>query len=619
MKYGMGDLLIDTGRQSVSRAGTTLTLPKLSYELLLVLVRAAPDVVSVDRLMQDVWPGLVVSPETVGKRVTLLREALGENSQSPRYIATLRGRGYQVIADVAVNSVPEEPPAPPTSKTANPGETASVQPPRVLNTAYLIAAALLFVGIAAITWTFWPGHPPSSSVQKPSLSAPDRSIAVLPFLDMSEAKDQEYFADGMTEAIIDLLTKIPELRVPARTSSFYFKGKAANVSDIARELKVVHILEGSVRKSGNRLRVTAQLIRADSGYHVWSETYDRNPDDIFEVQDEIAAQVAQAMQLRLLDGAVTRHRATPNPEAYGLLLQGRFLGRRNNQQDRERSIDLYRRAIEIDPTYALAWAWLSTGYTVQVLSGWSPPAPGYAHAREAAQRAIDLQPNLADGHSALGHVLEACDWDWAEAKKEYQRALALDPRNVRALNLIGHVAMDEGRLEEAIHLYRAATLSDPLSPGAQGGLAYSLWASGRLAEAEPVYTRLAALNESDAPAWLGLLMVERGEEGGLEEIELDRNEAVRLMLLSMANHRLARQSQSDQALVELTKKYPNSATKIAQSHAYRGEIDEAFRWADKAYAAHDKDLMWLKTHVGLRDLPRDARYTALLRKMNLPD
>src|ERR1700683_2319726 len=556
MKYGMGDLVVDTGRQSVIRAGAPIALPKLSYELLLVLMRAAPDVVTVDKLMREVWPGLVVSPETVSKRVTLLREALGEDSQAPRYIATLRGRGYQIVTEVTIENQTEVQAAPPTLEAANPS---IVQAPRrpVRGRAYLIVGALLVVSVAAVAWQYWARHPRSASAADISLPAPGRSVAVLPFLDMSEAKDQEYFADGMTEAIIDLLTKIPELRVPARTSSFYFKGKPANVSDIGRELRVAHVLEGSVRKSGNRLRITAQLIRTDNGYHVWSETYDRNADDIFEVQDEIAAQVAQAMQLRLLDSAKSRQQAPPNLEAYALLLEGRFFGRRNNQQDRERSIDLYRRATEIDPSYALAWAWLSTGYTVQTLSGWSPPAPGYARARAAALRAIELNPDLADGHGALGQVLESCDWDWARAKTEYQRAFALDPRNVRILNLSGHLAMDEGRLDDAIHFYREAGISDPLSPAAQGGLAYSLWASRNLADAELVESHLAALSQSDAPAWLGLLMIERGEEGGLEEIGRDQNEMVRLMTLSMANHRLARQSQSDQALEEFKKKYPN--------------------------------------------------------------
>jgi tetratricopeptide (TPR) repeat protein len=240
-------------------------------------------------------------------------------------------------------------------------------------------------------------------------------------------------------------------------------------------------------------------------------------------------------------------------------------------------------------------------------------------ARAAALRAIELNPDLADGHGALGQVLESCDWDWTGAKTEYQRALALDPRNVRILNLSGHLAMDEGRLEDAIHFYREAVVSDPFSPGAQSGLAYSLWAIGKLADAELIYTHPSALTQSDAPAWLGLLMIERGEEGGLEEINRDQNEMVRLMTLSMANHRLARQSQSDQALAELIKKYPNSAARIAQTVAYRNEFDEAFKWTEKAFTAHDKDLLWVKVHVGLRNLPHDARLTALLRKMNLPE
>jgi adenylate cyclase len=618
MKYRMGDLAVDTGRQSVTRGAVPIALPKLSYDLLLVLMRVAPDVVTVDHLMREVWPGLVVSPETVSKRVTLLREALGEDTQAPRYIATLRGRGYQVIALVTLENPADAHAAPQTPEAVTPAPT-QVTRRSVRNRVYLPVAAILIVSVPTAAWQYWVRHrssTPAVDLPQPALSP---SIAVLPFLDMSETKDQEYFADGMTEAIIDLLTRIPELRVPARTSSFYFKGKSATVSEIGRELKVAHVLEGSIRKSGNRLRITAQLIRTDNGYHIWSETYDRNPDDIFEVQDQIAAQVARAMRLRLLNSATPRLRSTSNAEAYGLLLQGRFFGRRNDQQDRERSIDLYRRAIEIDPSYALAWAWLSTGYTVQAVSRWSPPEPTYSRARDAAVRALELSPDLADGHGALGQILEIHDWDWTGAKKEYERALALDSHNVRILNLNAHLAMVEGRLVDAVHFYREATISDPMSPGAQDGLAYSLWADGKPADAELVYAGQLPLSEYDSPAWLGLLMIERGERAGLETINKDRDELAKLTALSMANYRLARRTESDEALAHLIKKYPNSATKIAQALAYRSEFDEAFKWAEKAYAARDKDLLWVKVHIGLRSMPHDARWVALLRKMNLEE
>jgi TolB-like protein/DNA-binding winged helix-turn-helix (wHTH) protein len=616
MKYGMGDLVIDTGRQSVSRAGAPIPLPKLSYDLLLVLIRAAPNVVTGDQLMREVWPGLVVSPETVSKRVTLLRDSLGEDSHAPRYITTLRGRGYKIVAEVVLQVAPDVQAAPTPDVT---GVPAVLNGRSVRKEAFLVVAAALLVIVMTVTWRYWVARPPLRVVETSPQPAPSRSIAVLPFLDMSEAKDEEYFADGMTEAIIDLLAKVPDLRVPARTSSFYFKSKAATVSEIGQQLNVAHVLEGSVRKSGTRLRITAQLIRADNGYHIWSETYDRNASDIFDVQDEIAAQVAQSMQLRLLDSPTPHLRTTSNADAYGLLLQGRFFGRRNNRQDRERSIDLYRRAIEIDPSYALAWAWLSTGYTVQALSRWSPPEPTFARAREAAARATELDPNLADGHGAIGQILEVHDWDFAGAKKEYERALALDSHNVRILNLNAHLAMDEGRLNDALHFYREATISDPLSPAAQDGVAYSLWATGKSTDAESVYAREGSLSQSDSPAWLGLLMIELGDKGGLEVINKDHDEVAKLVALSMANYRLARRNESDAELAELIKSHPDSATRIAQILAYRGEFDEAFKWTDKAYAAHEKDLLWVKVHVGLRNLPHDARWVGLLQKMNLPE
>jgi adenylate cyclase len=352
---------------------------------------------------------------------------------------------------------------------------------------------------------------------------------------------------------------------------------------------------------------------------VWSETYDRNQNDIFDVQDQIAAQVARSMQLRLIGSTTQQARTTSNAEAYSLLLQGRFFGRRNNQSDRERSIDLYRRAIEIDPSYALAWAWLSTGYTVQALSKWSAPEPTYARAREAAARAIELDPELADGHGAIGQILESHDWDFAGAKKEYQRALALDSHNVRILNLNAHLAMDEGRLDDALDFYRRATISDPFSPSAQDGVAYTLWAVGKPREAESVYVHEGSLSQSGSPAWLGLLMIERGEKSGLETIDKDQDPVVRLMALSMANYQLGQRTESDGALADLIKTFPDSYAGIAQVLAYRREFDEAFKWTEKAYTVHDKGLLWIKVHVGLRNLPHDARWVELLHKMNLPE
>ena len=235
---------------------------------------------------------------------------------------------------------------------------------------------------------------------------------MLPFADMSAGKDQEYFADGLSEELLNLLAKLPELRVIGRTSSFQFKGRNEDLRVIGEKLNVAHILEGSVRKSGEKVRITAQLIRAADGSHLWSETYDRTLDDIFVVQDDIAGEVVKALKLTLLGTtSVTRSRPVDS-EAYNLALQGRFFLDRRGREDLERSVDYFRRSRERDPDYAPAWAGLSQAYARQADNGYVPAADGYRQAREAAEKALALDPQLADAHLAMGWIHNSYDWDW---------------------------------------------------------------------------------------------------------------------------------------------------------------------------------------------------------------
>jgi TolB-like protein len=255
---------------------------------------------------------------------------------------------------------------------------------------------------------------------------PEKSVAVLPFVDMSEKKDQEYFSDGLSEELIDMLTKMPELRVPARTSSFYFKGKQTTVAEIAKSLGVANVLEGSVRKSGNTLRITAQLIRVDSGYHVWSETYDRQLDDIFKIQDEIAGAVVKALKVSLLEGGVTRTTPTSNTEAYTLYLQGQAIGKNAAQSaDVERAIDHLQRALKLDPVFARAWAALA-GWRIFNYSYFTNGNYQQAlnEARYAAEQALKLDPNLSDAHAAMSDVY-SLEGNWMAADAEINKAITL--------------------------------------------------------------------------------------------------------------------------------------------------------------------------------------------------
>ncbi len=280
----------------------------------------------------------------------------------------------------------------------------------------------------------------ASSAEAP-VQAAAKSIAVLPFADMSAGKDQEYFADGLSEELLNLLAKLPELRVIGRTSSFQFKGRNEDLRVIGEKLNVAHILEGSVRKSGEKVRITAQLIRAADGSHLWSETYDRTLDDIFVVQDDIAGEVVKALKVTLLGTALTTRSKPQDSEAYNLALQGRFFLDRRGQKDLERAVEYFRRSRERDPDYAPAWAGLSQAYARQADGGLVPAADGYRRAREAAEKALALDPQLADAHLAMGWIHSSYDWDWAAADASFRKALDLEPGSAQALRHAGIQAL----------------------------------------------------------------------------------------------------------------------------------------------------------------------------------
>jgi len=446
-----------------------------------------------------------------------------------------------------------------------------------------------------------------------------RSIAVLPFVNMSGDAGNEYFADGLSEELLNLLVKLPELRVAARTSAFKFKGEKIDVKDVAQKLNVAHILEGSVRKSGNKVRITAQLIKAADGYHLWSETYDRTLDDIFVVQDDIAGEVVKALKLTLLGStSVTRSRPV-DPEAYNLALQGRFFV----EHDLQRSVDYFRRARERDPDYAPAWAGLSQAYAYQAAFGYAPVADGFRRAREAAEKALALDPQLVDAHLAMGWIQLVHDWDWEGADASFRTALDLEPGNAQALRRVAGQASILGRWSEAIDLANKAIERDPLRPGSYSNLGLNLLTVNRDIEAEAAFRKTLELDPDGASQHLMLgraLLLQGKTDAALQETQQETDEGWRLSGLSLAFHALGRRGESDAALAALKEKYADdSAYQIAEAHAFRGEVDLAFEWLERAYDQRDGGVTEIKGDRLMRGLIGDPRYKAFLRKLKLPE
>jgi TolB-like protein/Tfp pilus assembly protein PilF len=487
------------------------------------------------------------------------------------------------------------------------------------------AAIVISVGVAvAFGVHFWSqSHKAAPPAAAPEIT--DKSIAVLPFVDMSEKKDQEYFSDGLSEELIDMLTKVPELRVPARTSSFYFKGKQATVPEIAKALGVADVLEGSVRKSGNRLRITVQLVRADNGYHLWSETYDRQLDDIFKVQDEIAGAVVKVLKVSLLEGQTPRVAPTTNTEAYTLYLQGRSFWQRHSAADNKKAADYLRHALELDRMFAPAWAVLAV--VVQddfVIYSTSSYQKARAEAFPAAEQALKLDPRLSDAHLAMAQILHDLDFDFEGARTEINQAVALDPGNSGAYRVAADLALTEGRLEEGRRFAQQAVMRDPLAVGNYLALGDAALLSGRLTDAEAAWRKALELNATAEGIHyrLGEMLILRGEPtAALAEMERNPDEPWRVAGLPLALDALGRRSEADRALaVALEKIAVIGPYQIAVIYAHRNDVDRAFHWLDRAYQERDGALaLYVKADPMLSNLRHDPRNEALLRKMKLPE
>jgi TolB-like protein/Flp pilus assembly protein TadD len=484
----------------------------------------------------------------------------------------------------------------------------------------VVAATVIGVGAAvAIGVHFWPQS--RGRAQSPAVvGITDKSIAVLPFSDMSEKKDQEYFADGMAEEIIDLLVKIPGLKVISRTSSFQFKGKTEDLHSIGTQLGVAYVLQGSVRKSGDRLRVTAQLINAKDGAHLWSQTYDRGLSDVLKMQDEIAVSLVRALQIEVGADIVFRP-ALHNAEAYTLYLQGRHARDRFDQEGEEQAIADFERVLELDPSFAPAEFGLESAYYILGLYGFMPPPIAFEKARLAAERALKLDPNFAIAHAQLGEIYRTYDWDWAAAERELKQALVLAPVDGSILFYVAGQSLSTGRWDEAVKQVNAVLAQDPLNQAAYWNLSLSQSRRGRLEEAETAARRAleVAPTAPFAHYILGNALLDRNQsDAALTEFSKETVDGARLGGSAMAYFALGSKADSDAALRQTINSHASRPFLIARVYGFRGEPEEALKWLERAYAQKDTTLTIIKGDRAFRKIEGDPRYKAFLRKMNLP-
>ena len=454
-------------------------------------------------------------------------------------------------------------------------------------------------------------------------AASDKSIAVLPFTDMSEKKDQEYFADGMAEEILNLLAKVPRLTAVSRTSSFQFKGRNVDVKTIGSTLGVRYVVEGSIRKSNDRMRITAQLIDTRDGSQRWSQIYDESVGDAFKVQDEIAASLVRALELAVGAGEMPTRLSPKNPVAYDLYLRGQQAFDRYNRDGFEQAADLYTQALDLDPSFAQAASALADVQLFMAQWGYVATKIGYERARQAAELALKLDPRLAGPHRTLSGVYSQYDWDWPGALRESQRALALEPRDPRSPLFSGLYFLTQGRLDEAVSQFNAASRLDPLNPTVQFNLGWGQFWSGHLPEAEESFRRALQISPTyeSVHYYLGHVLLARGDlAGAFTEMQHESDEESRLAGVASVQFAMGHRKESDTVLTQLIKRSADGwASGIASVYALRNEPDAAFEWLERAYAQKDEDLYIIKSDPLYRNVARDPRYAAFLRKMKLPE
>jgi TolB-like protein len=520
-------------------------------------------------------------------------------------------------------------PAAPSPQPRNATAPAAIRGDRRL----LIGAAFAVLALAVVAWIrLWlpavtSAPPVTAAILSPTattapVTIPEKSIAVLPFVDMSEKKDQEYFSDGLAEELLDLLAQVPDLRVAARTSSFFFKGKAEDVAAIGQKLRVAHVLEGSVRKASGTIRVTAQLIRADNGYHIWSKTYDRDVKDIFKVQDEISGAVVDALKVQLLSSRpLTSRHQTDNTEAYSQYLLGNQLRLRDTPESNEQARAAYQKAIALDPNYAAAYSGLADAeWRLADMRTNNPD--DYARASAAAEKAIALAPDAPEGYWARGQLRYVYYYDWSGAQADYQKALALDPAFGPAGVDYALLLATLGKVPEGIEALHRVIARDPLSGPAWRRLAGLLMDSGRITEVPEAIARIRAISgDTDAKMFSGeFALIEGRWQQALEDYRSQKSQQPwHLLGAAMAEHSLGHPNQSRHALEEAIRTYGDSLSyQYAMVYAWRNDMDAAFHWLERAYQVHDGGLIYLKHDRAFASLHGDPRYAALLKKLRLP-
>jgi adenylate cyclase len=483
---------------------------------------------------------------------------------------------------------------------------------------FIIGIGVIAAGLLAFQML----HAPPARTQ----TSTEKSIAVLPFVNMSADKNDEYLSDGVSEELITALSKITGLQVKARTSSFAFKGKNEDIQKIGELLHASHLLEGSVAKAGNKLRITAQLIQASDGNHEWSDTYDRDMQDIFAVRSEVAQKVAETLKVRLLGEEKRKidKKPTENLEAYNLYRQGRFYSDKLSEEDMKKAVPFFEQAVEKDPRFALAYAAIADNY-VLAADTYISPREAFSKAKQAALKAIELDDSLAEAHASLGFVHFHYDWDWAAADKECRRAIELNPQSAQSYTIYMHYLAGIGRFDEANKFGARALELDPLSVSTHFFLGWSALFAGRNGDAIAKLSKAVELDPSNdwVRMFLGRAYLFNGmPQRAIEEMEtaerLNPDDSYALGYLGYGYAVTGRRADALKILRRLDEMAKHRyVSRFAHVYIYAGlgDKDKTFEWLEKAYQERSDSLAWFRFDPESKNLQSDPRFAALMRKI----
>ena len=637
VRFGPYEVNLDSG--DLRKFGYRVRLQPKSFLVLRTLLERPGELVTREELKAQLWAEntFVEFESSLNVAVRRLREALGDEAQHPVYIETVPRHGYRFVGVIESTNLPQatshvaemslssyrEPIAISpvgihilASAPRTPPPTAQKVPSGIVSKVMVPSLALVFVALIGVFFL-------KQSAARRFAGSTTPSIAVLPFVDSSPGKSQEYFSDGLAEELLNELAKTPRLRVAARTSSFHFKGQDGDLRTVGQKLNVGSVLEGSVSREGNRVRITAELVNVENGFQLWSGSYERNLDDVFAVQDEIARAVAAELKVKLLSGgapAVLPH--STNPAAYSDYLQGRYFYERRTKNDLEKATSYFEQAIKLDPGYARAWSGLAWARMSQADSAYGLSfEEGYRLARDAAEKALLLDPSLAEAHAAIGRIKRTHDWDWAAADASFQKAIELEPQNALALMGASSLAASLGRFDDAVALGRRAVELDPLSVIAHVALGLRAYYAGQLDLAVTAYEKALELNPGDPSAHylLSLVYLARSEPLRAQaEAQQQPRGAGRYVGEALAYNASGRKQEADAAVKTLVSNYANEAAyQIAEVYAVRGELDRSFEWLETARTQRDAGLSAIVGDPLLKNLRADPRYAAFLKQMRL--